>query len=410
MERIKLKCSKKMENIIDEILLYLPLKNERDNIFHKRIECDQSFLEIQKSELELLKSNILRSLIDLQLISCHDAEEKIERKRIVDLKMEKIALLEKNIVALELELQQINQTRIKAAKEVESERNKLRVEVEKLMHYQRLVEEKRMIRELVLNLALPDELFNYNKIDQLLEEHQRQIDRLERMKIGATPSQIEIINKQIAELEKKLNDALNEINFQIDKNGRKFYYDQNGCKKFLNEFRVFMDELGDYILDENGEKKYLREYAYDEHGRYYLTEDGIRIYKATPHSPEYRLYNGVLMRICKMKSSSETSIDVDRRKLFPHYVSGDSAYLDFLMEHYAKPLKEALTKIIFFHPIDPIDYLEKYLDNYQKVKRQSELDKRFFDELSAKRKIVARQMFQAQIEERRKLVNLKTDL
>lgn len=68
----------------------------------------------------------------------------------------------------------------------------------------------------------------------------------------------------------KFNEELAEINFQSDENGQNFYYNnRNDVKKCLNEFRILMDEFGDYMFNDNG-KRFCDN----------------RIDKATPYSTE----------------------------------------------------------------------------------------------------------------------------
>lgn len=396
--------------LISELDIPLPDDYRRSDVLIKRVTSDQSFLEIRKSELKRIKEDIFKSLIDLQAEVYQDENEKAERQSITDKKMATISILEGKIFELELECQRINKERLLVADAVDLEREKLRKEVDDLLEYRRKIEERRLIRELVYNIVLPNEMMNFAKIEDLINEHQREIERLERMKIGQTPSQIELINKQIAELEVRFNEQLNGINFQCDENGRKFYYDSNGTKKFAHEFRILMDELGDYFIDmnDNNTKTYVREYANDENGRYYLDDDDNRIYKATPYSPECRLMNGVLVRITDktgLTSPFTSCEDWRLSKYSPFAVK--SEYLKFVMENYAKPLKMALVDITWKHFVDPIDHLRRYLCSYEKQKMQKKMDDDFFANLEQKRRIIARQIFEAQLKEKRILYGPK---
>lgn len=366
-----------------------------DILFRRVNQLDQSFLEIRKAELLAIKENILRSVVDLQAEFYHDEAEIVERQDIIDKKMTTISLLEVKIHEMELECHRISNERRLAAEAVETERKKLRQEVDDLLEYRRKSDERRLIRELVYELAVPSEMMNFKTIEDFLDRHQREIERLERMKIGTTPSQIELINNQIAESELKFNEELNGINFQCDEDGRKFYYDSNGDKKYLNEFRILMDELGDYCIDLNGNKSYLRKYAFDANGRYYLDEDDNRIYKATPYAPECRLVNGVLIRIReKLDTISVHSREDKRQEDEVDSIAAESANLNFLMKHYAKPLKMALVDMVWKQPVDPIDHFQKFLRNYEEKNQQRSTEDAFFAKLEQKRKIVARHIFE----------------
>lgn len=384
---------------VSELKTLPSIEYRPSDVLIKRVDSDQSFLEIQKSELEQIKDNILKSLIDLRSEVYHDEDEKVERQSIIDKKEATISSLEAKIFRLELECQRISKERLAAAKAVESEREKLHQEVVDLLDYRQKMIERRLIRELAYDIAVPNEMMNFKKIENLIEEHQRRIERLERMKIGQSPSKIELINKQIAELEMQFNEELDKINFQCDELGRKYYYDSSGTKKFVNEFRVLMDEIGDYYLDVNGNRTYVREYKYDENGRYYLDDDNNRIYKATPYSPECRLLNGVLVRIKdKSEDTSQTSIYEESHEESEHnLIASKSAYLKFLMDNYAKQLKMALLDIAWKHPIDPVDHLQKYLSNYDKKQVLISIDEVFFNTLEQKRRIIVRQIFDGEL-------------
>lgn len=123
------------------------------DVLIRRIESDQSFLDVRKDELEQIRNNILRSLIDIRSEVYHDEDEKIERQRIIDRKLATIELLEKKILELELECQRINRERLIIAKSVESERQKLRQEIDDLLDYRRRTEDRRYIREMVYEIA-----------------------------------------------------------------------------------------------------------------------------------------------------------------------------------------------------------------------------------------------------------------
>lgn len=393
-----------MDYIGEEISSVLPIDCHPSDVLIRRVDRAQSFLEVRKTELEKIKENICKSLIDLNAEVYHDESEKVERRRIIDEKMVTISTLELKIRELELECRRINQERLVIAEAVQSEREKLCREVEDLLEFRRKMDERRFIREMVYDIALPNEMMNFKKIDDFFNVHQREIERLERIKIGQTPSQIDSMNKQIAELEIKFNQELIEMDFQCDENGRKFFYDQNGVKKYANEFRIFMDELGDYVLDEDGNKSYLREYAHDENGRYYLDDDGNRIYKATPYSPECMLSNGVLIRIKQKSEDVSPAADYEERRISEcSLLAAKSEYLGFLIENYAKPLKLALVDVAWKHPRDSIEYLQKYLSNYERKEMQRFVNDGYFGDLEQKRRIYARYIFEAQVKEKRRL-------
>lgn len=379
---------------MSELTASLAIDYQPSDVLVKRVDSEQSFIQVQKWELEQIKNDIFKSLIDLRAEVYHDEKEKVERQMVIDKQMATISILEVKIHDLELECQRVNKIRLKASRAVESERMKLREEVEDLLDYQRKMEERRLIREMVYGIAMPNEMFNFQKIEDVMSAHQREIERLERMKIGCTPSEIELINKQIAEFEMKFNEQLNTMSFQCDENGRKFYYDRNGVKTYLDEFRVFMDELGDYIIDADGNKSYVRKYAHDEFGRYYLDENDNRIYKATPHSPGCILINGVLVRIRENPEEiSPSSNDEKTQESEDDSLPIKTEYLNLLLGSYAEPLKKALLDCIWKCVADPIDHIQKYFSDYEKKKLQRSVHDKFLTNLAEKRRAVARESF-----------------
>lgn len=491
-----------MDSEVSKFLSDSPNDYHISDVLVKKVESDQSFLGIRHSELDRVKDNILKSLIDLRAEVYHDENERMERQDVIDRKVAAISILETKVYKLELERQRLNQESRLLAETVESERLNLRKEVDELLAYRRKIDDIRFMRELVYDglskemderdwlsdlveeLVLPNEMMNFQKIEDLANELNREIEKLERMKAGRSPSEINVINKQIMELQMKFNeDMLAKINFLTDENGRKWYYDQNGEKAYLNEFCTLMDELGDYVLDENGKKRYVREYANDENGRFYLDEDGNRIYKATPHAPEFRLLNGISIRIkdepeektrplsqeyrqgeedhpIEVKSEHQNltthsaelledgkntyvkehakesgrhhleedgnSIykdtpralevrllsgvkgisrisDEDRQDSEDQSIPFKSEHLNFLLKTYAEQLRKALVDVTWKQPIDPIDHLQRYLSNDVKKGEQRSIEEDFFATLEEKRRIAARQIFEAQIKEKRRL-------
>lgn len=228
------------------------------------------------------------------------------------------------------------------------------------------------------------------------------MEKLEQMKLGATQSQIAIINEQIRQLQEKFHKELAQIDFQTDESGRRFYYDESGEKKFLDDVNVQMDDIGDYTLDAAGNKVYAQEYAEDEFGRYYLNENDDRIYKATPHSAECRVIGGVLMKIKQNPDQAhDHHDDSDRWIPFSEHINGENQDLDFIIKEFGTPLKLGLAEVILQQPDQPLELLVNYLKHYKRVKaleKQEEIEDQV---LNAARKKAARMIFDEQIKVKR---------
>lgn len=364
----------------------------------KSTVSDKNILQGQKSDWKMLKDDIASTMTKSRNHTCYDVKEAKEQRQMVGVKLENIEKLEQNVLALELELSKINETQMARARIVEIEREKLKQEISDLHHLKQKAEVRQMICGLVWELAMPKELFSFQQIDELLEKHRSEIDRMERTKMGKTPSEIAVIDRRIVDLETNFNKELGKLNFHNNADGRQSFYDKSGKKRYLNEFALKADDIGDYYIDEFGQKKYTKKYAYDDFGRYYLNDAGIRIYKSTPYSPEYRLQNGILRRAVSPPATAQTKHnDDDKHKFFANYEAGQSVYLDFLVSNYTKPLVEALAKIVINQPIDPIDYLEKYLAKFHCNQQRKMHEQQFFAELAQQRRIVATEMYSAAV-------------
>lgn len=179
----------------------------------------------------------------------------------------------------------------------------------------------------------------------------------------------------------------------------------------------------------------MREYAYDEYGRYYLDDDDNRIYKATPYSAECRLLNGVLVRTMTRQqcvdgsgndgssrespqadifvtnavnndhASSCPSSQQQRQQYFP--TSNRDDFTNMLILVYRSSLRKSLVDMAWNQPVDPVSYLEKALQHANNCAKSKIEDAKFFTQLETERKKTVRRLFQQQLDERRKLYGPK---
>lgn len=103
--------------------------------------------------------------------------------------------------------------------------------------------------------------------------------------------------------------------YEVDELGR-FYLDADGNKiykasPYAAEFKLengvlvqttavcplLSDEQGDYVITADGKKVYLQKYEVNEIGRYYLDADGNRVYKANAWAAEFRMIDGLLVKV-----------------------------------------------------------------------------------------------------------------
>lgn len=135
-------------------------------ILSKRCEGSLSFLEVQRSELQLLRDELVNSVTDLQSVPTADfvVAAKIEHQQMIDNKLKKIAFLEANIWMLEGELKKISDSKKRTAQQVDAKRGELQQHIEELLQYRQQNEMRKQIKEIVWDIALPKDnttLYDY---------------------------------------------------------------------------------------------------------------------------------------------------------------------------------------------------------------------------------------------------------
>lgn len=148
------------------------------------------------------------------------------------------------------------------------------------------------------------------------------------LQIAALKSQIEIVGKSIGSCVvvdgQDKPDTAGQTEYFVNENGR-YYIGPNGevvykasstaseyvmeggvLRKVKDALRLQTDEMGDFYVNELGEKVYHRKYEFDEFGRYYTDAEGNRIYRRGPNTSEYMMVDGKLV---KMRNATGTKSD-----------------------------------------------------------------------------------------------------
>lgn len=298
----RMKSIEKLERTISDL-------NRQLSVLHVRKEEAEGKLYATKSEFDRMIAE-LNKLTELNKHLNRNASEVAAefKAKISDLEIQRLAILndpnlteeerQKLLTELDNKIQDLKKEYTQALHDIEGKREKLTSESN--ISTQNL----ETMREAILT--------NYANL----------LADLEARKLGATPSELKLIEGEIAQLKEKFQQELNMINrlktrveYFVDENGRyyirsdgvkvykesstasEYILGENGClTKIKDRAKLFMDELGDYYLDENGEKIYIRACFEDEYGRYYVDAEGRKIYKRDPYGSEYMLVNGIMIR------------------------------------------------------------------------------------------------------------------
>lgn len=227
---------------------------------------------------------------------------------------------------------------------------------------------------------------------QLTDKYNNKLKELELRKENASPSEIERIEAEIEQLKTRYDtniaifdkltgqrqyffDTLGR--YYVGANGEKIYQQNSLASEYILNAAgemtklkdvVQTDEIGDYFLNELGEKVYTRTYATDEHGLYYTDDDGRRVYCVGESRSEYLLVNGVLVK----RSEVADTVPVQSKT-------------DYIKEKVGVPLRKALAAAVVYNPNDPIDYIADYLLNFRKSELQDLENDRYLHELTEER-------------------------
>lgn len=318
----------------------------------KQIEHKKQLLKSNMRTIDDLRGSIDDMEHEMQVIAMASAEAK---RLLAEKKLEMKSTVEE-LVQLNRMMESINREIVACIREFQTQLAALEDDRQRILADETLTDEERAQRLAELDKRIEEMKLKHASTLRMLEEHrdemtertekvsqsitamremlliglQKEIDELERSKIGRSPSEVERIDEQIRQLLEKTKEIVGVgidrsssdervkgfvPKYATDEHGRYYlnadgdkiyktdstaseYMIQDGVRlKIRSALKLLTDEVGDYYLDADGVKIYHRCYENDEHGRYYLNDEGNRVYRRGPYTSEYMLIDGVFVKV-----------------------------------------------------------------------------------------------------------------
>lgn len=226
------------------------------------------------------------------------------------------------------------------------------------------------------------------------DNHLAMLEELENKKIGATPSEIEQINREIEAKKKQYKSQMSLVDrskcrseyltdefgrYFIDECGRQIYKRHSNASEYMRladgtfkqiteKVPIKSDAAGDYYIDETGEKVYVRQCLDDEHGRFFLDPTGRRIYKKDAEASEYELVDGVMIKVKEgvyEKDEFGNRVIVTPESSESEYEPEPEEADEYIKWAVGRALVPGLASITVNEPVDPINYLSNFLLQYR---------------------------------------------
>ncbi|XP_062551897.1 cingulin-like [Armigeres subalbatus] len=391
------------------------LKEQRDAV----IDC----LEIRELDLEHRIRSIDLLQVDIQGLELQVSKLIEERERVHEKLMEKRAELRKGIrevvrlekliqkiekdisnrmVAFQQRLEDLELKRLAILEDdtlTEEERARLLAELEQEIGTirekhdadQQLLKEK--CEELKARSRSVIEDLDAFK-DELVQKHLDEIRELEEKKKNATPSELELINARIAELQSEFEENMAMLDvahtrrqyfndehgrYYINEFGQKVYQresgaseyiltDEGGWEKIKDAVEIRKDEKGEFYVDNFGRKIYTKRFFEDEFGKYYIDSNGRRIYIEasiiTSESESFKESEEELAETAVTTSEEEMSSHASEIHV-PEEVNIQRADdFKYIQESVGLPLRKGLALVFLQQPEDPIEFLARFLEKY----------------------------------------------
>lgn len=274
----------------------LPKQKE---IVIKKAEKHESFLETRFTSLDHLQDTIKGLETEVLRLTQESTQAQVELKR----RREKLRDGLVELLRLQKLIEQIDKEIFEKTSEFQSKLVKMEQRREKILTDPNLTEDQK--RELLAELdketdelkqahvtalsplqsekeKLKDEArieaqLLQTALHDLEQDHLTAIEELEKSKIGASPSEIQKIEAQILEKQQRFENSLQ-------------------------------------VLEQSATSK---KHFFDDQGRFYLNEDGVRIYKRDSHASEYMM--GPDGKLLKVSEGADMLTDQDEEKHMGNY-------------------------------------------------------------------------------------------
>ncbi|XP_065077633.1 tropomyosin-like [Ochlerotatus camptorhynchus] len=248
--------------------------------------------------------------------------------------------------------------------------------------------------------------------DELTQKHLDEIRELEERKKNATPSELEIINARIAELQREFEENMEMLGkaqarpkfyedergrYYINEFGQKVYQRESGASEYIltedgcwekikEAFEKLMDEKGEYYIDSFGRKIYTKRFFEDEFGKYYIDSDGKRIYL------EASMASGIESRklseeVVSLGNLSEEVMSDEIISIVSEFGVSEEirrqrdSDVKYIQDTIGLPLRKGLALSFLHQPEDPIEFLAAFLVKYDKDQKKQAERVRLMDEV-----------------------------
>uniref|UniRef100_A0A336LIT6 CSON001331 protein n=1 Tax=Culicoides sonorensis TaxID=179676 RepID=A0A336LIT6_CULSO len=202
-------------------------------------------------------------------------------------------------------------------------------------------------------------------LNDLHQQHLDVITQLEKSKVGARSSEIKRINKEIKRINeeyeynvKLLNDTANSKRYSFDDHGR-FYLNENGEKIYKRDSYSL-----EYKIESDGTQIKVKdgfEIMTNDIGEYYIDKFGRNIYVKYNFNEAFQYDEEENER----KSSFDFSETVSEIQQLTSQEFRCQEALEYIKSTVGRPLRHGLAQMIMLNPEDPIDFLANFLLHYR---------------------------------------------
>ncbi|XP_055589167.1 myosin-11-like [Uranotaenia lowii] len=403
----------------------ISLREQRDVIVD-HLEAKELDLEQRIQSIEALQTDIesLEDQVSKLIAERERVQGELRRKRdTLRQGIREVVRLEKLIQKIEMEISE--RTEVFQEKLEELERKRLNI-----LNDPNLTEEERQrllaqmeneVRQLVKDYQADQTMLKDKTIDlralsmsiaedmealkgELEKKHLDELRELEERKKNATPSELELINARIAELQQEFEENMDMLQraqarvkyyedefgrYYINEKGQKVYQRDSAASEYIlnadgqwekvrEALDLKTDEKGLYYIDKFGRKIYSKKFFEDEYGKYYVDADGKRVYLEQSSMGDLaqssEATKGSLKTFPSFSESSMTRTDLTPSEMaFSEKMKEQRASdVKYVQDAIGPALTKALALAFLQQPEDPIEFIAKYLEKYhQKQEEES---------------------------------------
>ncbi|XP_021702252.1 uncharacterized protein PFB0145c [Aedes aegypti] len=251
--------------------------------------------------------------------------------------------------------------------------------------------------------------------DELMQKHLDEIRELEEQKKNATPSELELINARIAELQREFDENMAMLDmaqarrqyfqdehgrYYISEFGQKVYQRESGASEYIltedgqwekirNAVELETDEKGEFYIDNFGRKIYTKRYYEDEYGKYYIDSEGKRVYLEPSLVSE--IENSLQPEVEELQETLVLPSEDEQSTVESDLGDTEEAKIKraddikYVQETVGVPLRKGLALTFLHQPEDPIEFLAKFLEKYHNDQQKEPERTRLVDDVTKMR-------------------------